>query len=125
MNTITPHSSLCLAAWLTLIASAPAKPHNPDTDWFRDAGWGVFVHFLWDVQNVGGRENTQGEPPMSWDALVKDFDTEKFAEQIKETGAPYVCFGGWTAVTQTLATTSRAGQPRHANRAKPDRRTTR
>jgi hypothetical protein len=80
-----------LAAAL-LIAPAHASPHNPDTDWFRDAGWGVFVHYLWDVQNVGGRENTQGKPPTTWDALVNEFDTEKFAEQVRQTGAPYLFF---------------------------------
>jgi hypothetical protein len=75
-----------------VIAPAYGSPHNPDTDWFRDAGWGVFVHYLWDVQNVGKRENAQGKPPTTWDALVHEFDTEKFAEQVKETGAPYVFF---------------------------------
>jgi hypothetical protein len=73
-------------------ASVSASPHNPDTDWFHDAGWGVFVHYLWDVQNVGGRENAQGKPPTTWDALVREFDTEKFAGQVQETGAPYVFF---------------------------------
>lgn len=84
----------CLAALVTALWIAPtcASPHNPDTDWFRNAGWGVFVHYLWDVQNVGGRENTQGKPPTTWGALVHEFDTEKFAEQVKETGAPYVFF---------------------------------
>jgi len=75
-----------------LVASAYASPQNPDTDWFHDARWGVFVHYLWDVQNVGRRENTQGKPPTTWDALVQEFDTEKFAEQVKKTGAPYVFF---------------------------------
>ena len=42
-------------ATVLLIGPAYASPHNPDTDWFRDAGWGVFVHYLWDVQNVVGR----------------------------------------------------------------------
>ncbi len=82
-------AALAIVLW---IAPTQASPHNPDTDWFRNAGWGVFVHYLWDVQNVGGRENTQGKPPTTWDALVREFDTEKFAEQIKETGSPYVFF---------------------------------
>lgn len=81
-----------LAALFFATIPARAERENPDTDWFRDAGWGVFVHYLWDVQNVGGRENTQGKPATTWDALVKEFDTEKFAVQIKETGAPYVFF---------------------------------
>jgi hypothetical protein len=79
-------------AVVLLALSASASPHNPDTGWFRDAGWGVFVHYLWDVQNVGGRENKQGKPPTTWDALVREFDTERFAEQVQETGAPYVFF---------------------------------
>jgi len=52
----------------------------------------VFVHYLWDVQNVGNRANTMGKPPVSWDECVKEFDTEKFADQIQQTGAPYVFF---------------------------------
>jgi hypothetical protein len=93
-SNLAPRVLRCLAALATvlLIASARPSPYNPDTDWFHDAGWGVFVHYLWDVQNVGGRENTQGRPPTTWDALVHEFDTEKFAEQVKETGAPYVFF---------------------------------
>jgi len=83
---------LATLAAVLLALSAPASPHNPDTDRFHDAGWGVFVHYLWDVQNVGGRENTQGKPATTWDALVREFDTERFAEQVQETGAPYVFF---------------------------------
>ena len=82
-----------LSGLLFLLGPAShAERHNPNTDWFRDAGWGVFVHYLWDVQNVGGRENTQGKPPTNWNALVAEFDTEKFADQVKQTGAPYVFF---------------------------------
>ena len=93
--------SFCCVAGLAGVlfaASAPASPHNPDTDRFREAGWGVFVHYLWDVQNVGGRENTQGKPPITWDALVREFDTERFAEQVQETGAPYVFFSAANAL---------------------------
>ena len=63
--------------------------HN--TDWFHDAGWGLFVHYLWDVQNAGARVNRMGKTT-SWDECVKEFDTEKFAEQIQQTGAKYVYF---------------------------------
>jgi lysophospholipase L1-like esterase len=85
------HTVVFLMAALAA-ATADAKPHNPDTDWFKDAGYGVFVHFLWDVQNVGGRANTMGKPPVSWDELVNGFDTEKFADQMKAAGAGYVMF---------------------------------
>src|SRR6516165_5746162 len=82
-----------MVAWIAalLLATAPvrAERQNPNTDWFRDAGWGVFVHYLWDVQNAGHRTNNFGRTT-SWEECVKEFDTEKFASQIKETGAPYV-----------------------------------
>lgn len=93
-NSLRPrrHWSAIWAGLFLGLLSAHPEPHNPNTDWFRDAGWGVFVHYLWDVQDVGGRENTQGKPPTTWDALVREFDTEKFAEQVKQTGAPYVFF---------------------------------
>jgi hypothetical protein len=87
----------CVIRWAIVAAllgglSLQAESKNPNTDWFRDAGWGVFVHYLWDVQNVGGRENAQGKPATNWNDLVNEFDTEKFAAQVKETGAPYVFF---------------------------------
>src|SRR5208282_2891829 len=80
-------------------ATVQAEVHNPDTDWFRDAHWGVFVHYLWDVQNGGHPANNMGTTTAnnlgrttSWDECMKEFDTEKFAEQIKATGAKYVFF---------------------------------
>ena len=72
-------------------ATLRAEPQNPNTDWFREAGWGVFVHYLWDLQNAGHRTNNLGRTT-SWDECVKEFDTEKFADQIKQIGAPYVFF---------------------------------
>ena len=77
--------------FLLAASTASPAPHNPNTDWFSQAGWGVFVHYLWDVQNAGNRANRQGKTT-DWDTCVKEFDTEKFAEQIKQTGAPYVFF---------------------------------
>ena len=62
-----------------------------NTDWFSEAGWGIFVHFLWDCQCVGNRiANTREHS--SWDECVKNFNTEKFASDIAETGAQYVIF---------------------------------
>ncbi|MBX3257815.1 MAG: alpha-L-fucosidase [Chitinophagaceae bacterium] len=62
-----------------------------NTDWFKAAGWGVFAHFLYDVQCVGDRINNMDGGP-DWNKCVDEFDTEKFAEQIKSTGASYVIF---------------------------------
>jgi hypothetical protein len=81
-----------VAMVLLVVTGAMAEAHNPNTDWFRDAGWGVFVHYLWDLQDIGHQANTMGKPPVSWDECVKQFDTEKFADQIKQTGASYVFF---------------------------------
>ncbi len=85
-------AGVCAVAVLCGGAPARGAPQNPDTDWFRDAGWGVFVHWLWDVQNVGDRPNTQGKPAVSLDAWVNGFDVEAFAAQVKESGANYVMF---------------------------------
>lgn len=62
-----------------------------NTDWFSQARWGIFVHYLWDVQNAGKRPANLGKFT-SWDDCVKEFDTEKFASQIEQTGARYVIF---------------------------------
>lgn len=62
-----------------------------NTDWFSAAGWGVFVHFLYDVQAAGDHITNMDRIP-DWNQCVNDFDTEKFAEQIHSTGAAYVIF---------------------------------
>ncbi|MBI5831595.1 MAG: discoidin domain-containing protein [Armatimonadetes bacterium] len=62
-----------------------------NTDWFSQAGWGVFVHYLWDCQVVGERvANTGG--PADWDAAIRAFDTERFAEGVARSGAHYCIF---------------------------------
>ena len=62
-----------------------------NTDWFKAAGWGVFVHYLYSVQCAGNRINAM-DGTTDWDACVNEFDTEKFAAQIQSTGASYVIF---------------------------------
>lgn len=58
---------------------------NPHTDWFKDAGPGLMIHFLSDVytKNGGTKE---------WNAVVNGFDTEKFAADCKTAGVGYVMF---------------------------------
>lgn len=68
----------------------PAE-RSGNTDWFKAAGWGVFVHFLYDVQGAGDHITNMGAVA-DWNQCVNDFDTERFAEQIKSTGAGYVIF---------------------------------
>jgi len=62
------------------------------TDWFKKAGWGVFVHYLYKVQCTGPRITTMDGDSTDWNKCVNEFDTEKFAEQIRSTGAAYVIF---------------------------------
>lgn len=58
---------------------------NPNTDWFHDAGFGIMVHYLKPifVAEGGARE---------WNEAVNSFDADKFASQVKESGAGFVMF---------------------------------
>ncbi len=60
---------------LFLSCLAQASPNNPNTDWFRDARYGVFMHFL--PGNPADLEK------------VKAFDVDKLAAQLEEMGAGY------------------------------------
>ena len=68
------------AAWIfSLILAAAtslAGPRNPETDWFKNAGYGVFQHFL-------PGDSSQFE-------RVKDFDVEALAAQLEDAGAGYL-----------------------------------
>lgn len=58
---------------------------NPNTDWLKEAGVGVMLHFLKDVfAKEGG--------PKEWNNAVNRFDVERFAEDCREAGAGYVMF---------------------------------
>ena len=56
------------------------------TDWFKDKKWGVFVHYLYNIQN---KRSPDGELP--WDEHISKLDVEKVAEQLHEVGAGYFC----------------------------------
>ena len=67
------------------------KERQGNTDWFSRAGWGLFVHYLYDSHCDGGNiANT--EDHTSWDDMINKFDTERFAADVAETGASYVIF---------------------------------
>jgi alpha-L-fucosidase len=69
---------LCvLAIGALLLCGAPcqADPENKDTDWLKDARYGVFMHFL---PGDGGRL-----------ALTEKFDAEALAAQLEAVGAKY------------------------------------
>jgi hypothetical protein len=81
-----------LVAGVTLAcATASGDPRNPNTDWFRKAGYGVFVHYLNGLQNNRDQLHSLGRET-SWDECVREFDTERFADTMKEVGAGYVIF---------------------------------
>jgi hypothetical protein len=58
-----------------------------NTDWFRDARWGVFFHFL-----GGAASTSQHELPLAtWNGRVDRFDVEGLSRQLAEIGAGYLC----------------------------------
>jgi hypothetical protein len=63
-------SFVLLLSWL-----GRAEPHNPNTDWFKDAQYGVFMHFL-----PGNDQQL---------AQVKQFDVQFLAKQLEAAGARY------------------------------------
>ncbi len=77
---------------LLLIALTVQQPSpNPRTDWFHEAGYGVFVHYLSGLQNSPAQFHSLGhETP--WNECVAEFDTEAFAATMHEVGAGYVIF---------------------------------
>jgi hypothetical protein len=70
----------------SVISSKPIEyKGNPNTDWFRDAGFGIMVHFLKEVfAPEGGAKE--------WNDAVNGFSVEKFAKQASEAGVGYVLF---------------------------------
>jgi hypothetical protein len=70
----------------TLISSKPLEyKGNPNADWFRDAGFGIMVHYLNTaiVPDGGAKE---------WNDAVNSFDVERFASQANEAGVGFVMF---------------------------------
>ena len=67
---------LLLGACIALFSSSgQAAANNPDTDWFKEARYGVFMHFLpGDAQGL---------------ARVKNFDVDALAGQLEAMGAKY------------------------------------
>lgn len=84
-----------LVAFLTVSASIAAlaqeESMNPLTDWFHEAGYGVFVHYLYGLQNDPESLHSLGRNS-SWDDCVREFDTERFADTMAEVRARYVIF---------------------------------
>jgi cyclophilin family peptidyl-prolyl cis-trans isomerase len=76
----SPRTTIVLAVALLLplpaLSGAGPEAGDPRTDWFRDAGYGVFVHFLPDDPETLARGT--------------DFDVEALARQLESVGAGYL-----------------------------------
>jgi hypothetical protein len=57
------------------------------TDWFHEAGWGLFFHYLADPASSTSKARLTSE---EWNRRVDSFDAEAFATQVAEIGAPFV-----------------------------------
>lgn len=68
-------------------ASVPASR----TEWFRNAGYGIFVHYL--SQDAASRADIRSDcADRNWDDCVNAFDVPRFADAMKRMGAGYVVF---------------------------------
>lgn len=74
-----------------LVAHLRAEPRNPNTAWFRAAGYGLFVHYLNELQNNPAALHSLGQST-SWNECVGAFDADRFAESVHQSGAGYAIF---------------------------------
>ena len=61
-----------------------------NTDWFRDAGWGIMCHYLAGIPGDGS--DAFDISAEAWNAQVDAFDLDGFVEQVVSTGAGYLLF---------------------------------
>jgi len=61
------------------------------TDWFCKARYGVFVHYLNEIQNDPATVQSLGRKT-SWAECVREFDVNHFADAMAQAGAGYVIF---------------------------------
>ncbi len=57
-----------------------------NTDWFRDARWGVFVHYL---AAPASHQGVLEMPPEEWSRQIDGVDVAALADQLEEVGAGY------------------------------------
>jgi hypothetical protein len=82
---------VCAAAAGADDEAQSASARSGKTDWFLHARYGVFVHYLFGLQNGEDNPHSLGRHT-SWDECVKAFDVQRFAKQMHEAGAGYVIF---------------------------------
>jgi len=62
----------------------PKVPFDANTDWFKDARYGLFVHFIPGMNDITATSSAD------WNSKVNAFDVNAFADQVVATGAKYV-----------------------------------
>jgi alpha-L-fucosidase len=67
------------------LADKRAQAIRVDTSWLRAAKYGIMVHWL-------PHSMPQSGPPKEYCQAVRDFDVERFADMVKQTGAGYLIF---------------------------------
>lgn len=75
---------LSLLCGTAVAADAAEPPRNHRPDWFRDAKWGVFMHYMADTVLKGDQLNVE-----NWNKAVDAFDVNGLAEQLASAGAGY------------------------------------
>ena len=74
-----PHL-LCVTLVLTTAAVARQEPTpagSSRTDWFKDAKWGVFMHYMADTVLKGDELTIE-----NWNKAVDSFDVKGLADQL-------------------------------------------
>jgi alpha-L-fucosidase len=79
-------SILLISAMAVLAAGSNAPSNNEEhsTDWFQEAQWGVFTHYLYDTVAKDGPVSAE-----RWNEAVDSFDVESAASRLAQMGAKY------------------------------------
>ncbi|HSB18112.1 MAG TPA: alpha-L-fucosidase [Bryobacteraceae bacterium] len=70
-----------LLAFAVVVSGAQAGEARSRTDWFHDARWGVFIHYLAKSDDVSVDE---------WNRVIDGFDAEGLAQQLESARAGYL-----------------------------------
>ena len=69
-----------------------SKPwQRANTDWMRDARWGVMTHYLY-IDQLPSSKEPEEMTPERWNRHVDNFDVPQFVKTITGTGAGYLIF---------------------------------
>jgi hypothetical protein len=68
------------------VSESSSPNYRANTDWFRDAKWGIFFHYLSEefMRDVPAEQAVE-----TWNSLVDGFDVEGLAKQLAEVKAGY------------------------------------